>query len=185
MLQLQAAYTHGPIEYVVALALVLRAVFPPRWWYRITGDPVRLLLRLGADAPTLQAKVLERLVRVPGNQDDATLGADDPIEALRRAQRRAVYGDEQQANGRGSLAMASLAVRAAYGDSWYYQPTRWQTADGYAPFTLCLLEYVGLQAMDARRRLEVADGFAVANATDPRRARAQLERMAYPPDLVQ
>ena len=184
MLAMQAAFRKSPVHYVVALALVLRSVFPRRWWHRFTGDPVALIIELGHVAPALQEKVLARLVTVPGAMQNEATVSDDPNEALRRAQRLAVYGREDGPTARGSLATAALVVRSAYGDGWYWNPARWQTADGYAPFAVCLLEYAGLQALEARRRLEIADGFALSHAKDPKRVRAQLEKMAYPSDMV-
>ena len=184
MLALQAAHSRSAVEYVVELAVILRQCFPRRWWHRVTGDPVALILALGASAPDLQAKVLARLVRVPGSDADESKRAEDPIEAIRMAQRRAVYGEQGAKGPQTSLALAALTVRSAYGDAWYWNPARWGTADGYAPFAVCLLEYAGLQALEARRRLEVADGFALAHAKDPRRVRQQLEKIAYPSDSM-
>lgn len=182
MLALQAAHTHGAVFYVVTLASILRAVFPRRWWYRLTGDPVVMILALGQRAPELQALVLRRLVTAVGETRSRAV-EEDPVEIVRRAQRALVYGEEHAKPGI-SLAVAALTVRAAYGDAWYWNPQRWPTADGYAPFAVCLLEYAGLQALDARRRLEVADGYAIAHAKDPRRVREKLEKMAYPSDMV-
>lgn len=184
MLALQAAHAQGPVAYVSTLAAVLRAVLPWRWWYRFTGDPVRRWVQLGTVDPALQSRVLQRLLAVPGTDTNAAAVTDeDPVEAIRRAQRRAVYGTDD-GGPRLSLALAALGVRAVYGEAWYWNPARWPTSDGYAPFGVALLEYAGLQTLDARRRLEVADGFALAHAKDPRRARQQIERLAYPSDLV-
>jgi hypothetical protein len=184
MLALQAANADGVVPYVIELALVLRSVFPRRWWHRLTGDPVARILRLGQQSPELQGRVLRRLVTVPGADRDESKDTTDLYAELRAAQRRAVYGEQGARGPSLSLASAAMTVRAAYGDAWYWNPARWQTADGYAPFAVCLLEYAGLQALDARRRLEVADGFAIAHAKDPKRVRSQLEKVAYPSDLV-
>ncbi len=183
MLALQAAHHQSPVHYVLALAAVLRAVLPWRWWYRVTGDPVRLIVALGRVDQPLQARVLSALLTAPGSDVDQSTQLDE-IEAIRQAQRREVYGAQGAKGPALSLAMAALAVRAAYGDAWYYAPDRWPTSDGYAPFAVCLLEHAGLQALEARRRLEVADGFALAHAKDPRRARASIERVAYPSDSL-
>lgn len=182
MLLLQAS-AGDPVAYVVALSVVLRAVFPVKPWYRLTGDPVALITRLFLDPGLvpLGRKVLTKLVQVPGGTDDMSTQQDDPVEAIRRAQRAEVYG-EKPAHGP-SLATAAMTVRAAYGDAWYYAPDRWPTSDGYAPFAVCWVEFVGLQALDARRRLEVADGYALAHAKDPKRARRPFEQMAYPAEV--
>lgn len=178
MMTLQAA-GRDPIAYVLALADVLRAVLPRRWWYRLVGDPVRLILQL---PPELMGLVLRALVTVPNTDRDVSREADDPIEAIRRSHRQAVYGEAEPTGGV-SLAVAALSVRAAYGDAWYFNPRRWPTSDGYVPFALALVEYAGVQALEVRRRLEVADGFSLANAKDPRRVRQQMERMAYPVEV--
>lgn len=175
MLALQAA-SGEPVAALLETALVLRAILPRRWWHIITGDPVGLTLRL-PDA--LRAKVLTALFSLP--KDDGT--EESPLEAMRRQQRAQVYGAEEQHGYRPTLALAALTVRQAYGDGWYYNPARWATADGYAPFAVTWLEYVGLQALDARQRLIVADGTALASAKDANRVRRQLLRLAYPQEL--
>jgi hypothetical protein len=157
----------------------LREVFPVKRRYVVTGDPVRILMGLPDE---LRGQVLRSLVTVPGSTKDESRADADIIETIRRQQRAAVYGDEAKGGGP-SLAIAALTVRAAYGDTWYYNPQRWATSDGYAPFAVALVEFVGLQALDARRRLEVADGFALAHAKDPRAARRAFEMAAYPSEV--
>lgn len=177
MLALQAA-GRDPVAYLLALAEVLHAVFPWRRRYLVTGNPVRRLLRL-PDA--LRAKVLEALLTIPSEAEPVD---DSPMEALRRAQRAQVYGAQEQYGPRPSLSLAALTVRAAYGEHWYFAPDRWCTSDGYAPFALTWVEYVGLQALDARRRLEIADGYAVAHAKRGDGVRRALEKAANPSELV-
>ena len=177
MLTLQAA-GKDPLAYVIALESILRAVFPPRWRYRLVGDPVRLLLSLPVDLLPL---VLKALVTVPGSDRDISQEDEDPVAALMRNQREAVRG--KAAGGGVSLAIAALSVRAAYGDGWYWNPARWGTSDGYAPFAVALVEYAGVQTLDIRQRLAVADGFSLSHAKDPQRVRKQLETMAYPQEV--
>lgn len=179
MLTLQAA-GRDPLRYVLALAAILRAVFPRCWWYRVVGDPVRLLLSL---PPDLLPVVLKALVTVPDSDRDVSRETDDPIEAIRRAQRMAVHGEAAMQAAGASLAIAALSVRAAYGDGWYYDPTRWPTSDGYAPFGVALVEYAGVQTLEVRQRLAVADGFSLSHAKDPTRVRKQLESLAYPQEV--
>ena len=172
MLRLQAARTDA-VSYLVTLAFILRQVLPWHWWYRVTGDPVRLISRLPND---LLPIVLQALVTVPGSMKDESLPEESLIEQLRREQRELSYG---RGGGRGqvTLATAALSVRHAFGDSWYWNPDRWPTSDGYVPFAVALTEFIGVQALEARRRLEVADGFSLSHSTD-RRARHQLEKTA-------
>jgi len=180
MLALQA--TSGDVlQYAVALAGVLRAVFPASRLQRLVSDPVRIILQLPAE---LQRSVLQALVTVPGSGIDESRQSDDPIERARQAQRGAVHGAARARGAAPSLAIAALTVRAAFGESWYYAPQRWATVDGYAPFGVAWLEYVGLQALEARQRLAVADGYALANAKDVKAARLALQQAAYPTDLV-
>lgn len=177
MLRLEAA-RQDPVASLLALAEVLGALFPVRWWHRLTGRPVALLLRLPDDVRT---RVLAALFSVPGlgRMEDGPL---DPVEELRRTQRAQVYGAGAALGPHPTLATAALTVRAAYGDGWYYNPGRWRTADGYAPFAVTWLEYVGLQALEARQRMVVADGYTLAMAKDGQRARRELLRLAYPTD---
>lgn len=178
MMALQAAGSDLQLH-LVALYGVLRAVLPRRWWYRFTGDPVFMILRLPED---VQPRVLKALVTVPGSDRDVSRETEDPIEVIRRAQRMSVHGTATK-EGAVSLVMAALTVRSVYGDGWYYNPARWATSDGYAPFAVALVEYAGVQALDVRRRLEVADGFSLAHAKDPRREREKMHAMAYPTEV--
>lgn len=179
MLTLQAV-ARDPVQYALTLASLLRAVFPLRWWYRVVGDPVWLLLRLPKDLVPL---VLKALVTVPDTDRDVSRETEDPVEAIRRAQRMAVHGEAAMKAAGATLAIAALSVRAAYGESWYWNPDRWPTADGYVPFAVALVEYAGVQTLDVRQRLAVADGFSLSHAKDPQRVRKQLETMAYPQEV--
>lgn len=176
MLALQAARSDAR-KYARELGRVLQEIFPNRWWYRITGDPVRLVWRLPDD---VRSVVLRAVLTRPESDDEA--GADDEIEIIRRAQRFAVYGKEQNKPGI-SLALAASAVRAVYGDAWYYAPSRWPTSDGYVPFALVWVEYLAVFAHAAHLRMIVADGLAVERAKDPRGARRTLERLAFPTEI--
>lgn len=180
MLALQAVAA-DPFLYLLELGRVLRAVFPWRWWMVATGDPVRLILGLFADRATVDVgqAVIQALVTAPGLQRDESRAPLSPWEQLRADQRKALRGTTPKGKGL-SLAAAAVAVRHAYGDTWYWNPQRWATADGYAPFALVLLEYIGLQSLDARQRLMVADGFALTQARDIRAARRPFEQLAYP-----
>lgn len=174
MLTLQAA-KGDPAAYFVALRPVLRAVLPWRWWYRLVGDPVRLILRLPKDLLTL---VLQAIVTAPGSDTDVSQ-EEDGLAILARLQRAAVRGPEAP---RGvSLTIAALTVRATYGDTWFYNPSRWPTSDGYVPFAVCLMEYAGVQTLEVRRRIEVADGWTLAHG--PASQKRQMERLAYPTEV--
>lgn len=174
------AVRHDIAAYRRELRVVLQAVFPRRWYQRVTGDPVRLILELFADIGTreLGNRVVESLVTT--TTPDAPAAPLSPWEQLRAQQRREVYGDRGRKGGGVSLEVTALCTRAALGETWYWNPARWPTSDGYVPFSVCVLEYIGLQSLDARARLLMADGYALANARDPRAARRPFEQLAYP-----
>lgn len=185
MLRLQAARSQGAAHQLLALALALRAAFPFRQRYRLAfyyRDPVRVVFEL---PDVLRSKVIASLLDVPGSGRDGTAD-EDPIEQMRREQRELVYGKQGAASGNvPTLATALTVVRAAFGDTWYFNPTRWATTDGYAPFKVVWAEYMGLQAMDARLQLSRADSIAFALATNQSQkaaARGALLRAAYPAD---
>lgn len=167
-------------QYRGTLETTLRAVLPRRWWYRLIGDPVRLILALPKE---LMEAVLKALVTVPTTTRDVSAELEDPVEIRRRAQRLAVYGAEGVRGPHTSLAHAALSVRAVYGDTWYFDPKRWPTSDGYVPFAVALLEHQGVQTLDVRRRLEVFDGTAMVHAKDTERRRRKMMELAYPAEV--
>lgn len=174
MLALQAA-GRDPVQYFVTFLPILRAALPMRWWYRLVGDPVALIFRLPEG---LIRKVLQAMVTVPGSDRDVSAETDE-IELIRRAQREQVHGTAR--DGGVSLAVAALSVRAVYGDAWYFNPQRWPTSDGYVPFARALVEFAGMQALDARRRLEIADGYALAHAKPHEKQR--VYDLAFPQEV--
>lgn len=172
MFLLQAAGT-DPVAAYRAMKHVLRAVLPRRWWYHLTGDPVALILAL---PPALVQQVTRALVTVPNTDRNVSKESDDPFAELAALQRKATAPMKEDDGV--SLAVATLTVRAAYGDAWYYDTARWPTADGYVPFGVAIVEHAGMQALEIRRRLEVAEGMALTHAKPYERAR--LRRLAYP-----
>ena len=177
MLALQAARVSGSMtERLETLVTVLRAAFPRRRF----RDPVRRILAL-PDA--LRDKVIGALFQVPGSDADRRED-ESPLEQMRRAQRMQVYGASKADGPAPTLATALAVVRAAYGDAWYWNPARWPTSDGYAPFAVTWVEYMGLQTVEARRRLERVDSVQIALAKDSTKARRSLVDMAYPSEMV-
>jgi hypothetical protein len=156
---------------------LLRAAFPrPRWaWWR---DPVRQVLRAPVE---IRAALLARLMRVP---HDPAPGEDasDPHAATRAWQRAAVR--PRTAHGpRPTLLLAAQACRAQFGETWYYNPSRWPTADGYVPHDVCWVEFAGLAALEARAQLVLVQAHAVSHAG--KQARTAIDgvlRAAYPSD---
>lgn len=176
MLRLQAARM-DTVHYFVVLYPILRASLPYRCWYRLAGDPLTLLFRLPRDVMEL---MLNAMVSSPLTGHDVTQEDDDPFAELARLQRRALKTDSGSGLGI-SLAVAALSVRATYGDGWYYNPDRWPTSDGYVPFAVALIEHSGVQALEIRRRLEVADGFSLAHAKP--HEKTKMHKLAYPQEV--
>lgn len=178
MLRLQGS-AGDPLLWFAEMATILRATFPRRWWHQLHADPVKTLLLL---PDGLRSRTLGTLVRLPKSVTDQSRVIDDPIEVVRQAQREAVHGKGASSDSP-TLAIVALTVRHALGDTWYYNPARWTTSDGYAPFAVTWLEFVGIQALGAQKRLEVADGMALLHANNPRAARQKLQRDAFPSEV--
>jgi hypothetical protein len=49
------------------------------------------------------------------------------------------------------------------------------------PFAVALVEHAGVQALEVRRRLEVADGYTLAHGKPAQRK--QMEKLAYPQEV--
>lgn len=152
----------------------LRAAFPvAHWWQR---DPLRAVARLSLP---VQAEIVARLFAVPGHIEDAAV---DPEAALIAAHRRLAFPAEA---ARGpTLALAALTCEVRLGADWYYAPSRWSTADGYAPLATVWTTYAGLQALDAHERLQMAAAVQLGNGHGPTIAREwrKVQQAAYPPD---
>ena len=156
-----------------ALTELLRAAFGPRRGFR---DPVRMVLRLPLG---ILAHVLDRILAVPGHEDDPSL---DPEAALIAAHRKLAHPDEHRTGP--SLALAALTCEVRLGAAWYFAPDRWPTADGYAPMASVWTTYGGLMALDAGAQLSAANAARLAASTDKgvERAYRALHKAAYPPD---
>jgi len=176
MLAVLSASASGDIARMVqAEILLLRAAFPrPRFAWR---DPVRAALALPHD---LRRAIIHRLARIPA--DPPPDESDDPLAATRAWQRAAVR-PAVPTGPRPTLLLAAQACRAAYGESWYFDPARWQTTDGYVPHDVCWIEYAGLAALEARAQLLHVHAHAVAHSgKGVRRAVDALLREAFPLD---
>lgn len=188
----RSAYTARPISAALAMRTiaasvgvgdarlveveVLRAAFPrPRWW-RWWRDPLR---HPALRDPMVRHAIMQRLFAIPSGVESGDL--TDPHAATRAWQRAATRPAEDRATP--SLAIAVQACRYAFGESWYYNPGRWATVDGYAPHAVVWVEFAGLSAVSARDELTAIAAQSVATSgKDARRAVAQVVRRAYPDD---
>ena len=180
MLRMHAAVSSGSAQaLLIAMAGVLRAAFPKCWWRPFWRDPVWRIMRL---SPEAREFTLRLLFRIPGSMQDATRELT-PTEQLRQMQREAVHGKRNARGPIPTLATASIYVRAHLSDSWYFAPQRWQTVDGYAPFTQVWLEYFALETVNARERLNHIDAALIATGgKDAKRAYDATLRAAFPGD---
>jgi hypothetical protein len=176
MLEVQRAAAVGDLASILqAESRLLRAAFPrPRFGWR---DPVRTIVTLPI---AIRQAIIARLTRVP---HDAPVANDtDPLAATRAWQRAAVR-PSAPTGPRPTLLLAAQACRAMFGESWYYAPDRWQTADGYVPHDVAWIEFLGLAALEARAQLVQVHAHAVAHSgKHARRSLDALVRQAYPAD---
>jgi hypothetical protein len=185
MMRVQTMASSGrPIDMINALLLVLAASFPDRPRWRRWRDPVRQILSLDRDT---QQKVFRALTAIPGLGEVET-DPTDPLAATRAWQRAAVRGDAGRKGGlMPSLELAARTCRSAFGETWYYNPARWPTVDGFVPHTVCWVDYLGLDALDARRELSAVRAEAVVRASraaDVQRQIRALERRAFPSTVM-
>ena len=181
MLRVQMLFASPSIaDKAAAVFVLLHAAFPDRPRWRRWRDPIRQILRL--DAPT-QQKILTALMAVPG-LSRAVERDDDPYAATRAWQRAAVRGDGRTPRGSTpSLELAARTCRAEFGEAWYYNPERYQTTDGTVPHAVCWVDYLGLDAIDARRELRAVRAETVLRAATAHAAAQRLrsvERRAFP-----
>lgn len=187
MLRVHAARARGDgIAIIRSLLEVLSATFPRRWWHRFYGNPVKLVMSLPLD---LREKVLARIFRMPGTGRSGVIDEDklSPQERLARAQRALARPASEANKPEPTLATAVTRCRAAYGDTWYYNPQRWSTTDGYVPFRVVWVEFLALEAEDARTRLEHVAALQVLHqkAADAKRTIHEWVREAHPTDKLQ
>ena len=179
MLALQAV-RHDWVAYRRTLCGFLRQALPRRWWHAITGDPVALILGLPQE---LSERVLRVLVEAPGTSRDVSKELD-PMQIMAEQQRRLARGGRQHETQL-TLAMAAASVRQVYGETWFFDPARWPTTDGYVPFALALVEAEGVRALEARHKLVLVESAMIPTTKQPARAMRQLVREAFPPEAIQ
>lgn len=71
-----------------------------------------------------------------------------------------------------------------YGASWYFNPVRWRTVDGYAPWGVVWIAWRGMQAVSALERLSMIRAISIAMATGESGAGARADELhaAFPDD---
>lgn len=167
-----------------AMQEAYRAAFAPvrqAWWERLLRgrvDPVRAVSQMEEG---LQGAVLRALFAVPGQTPDEEL---DPEAAMVAAHRK--FANPTSTGRTPTLVLAILTCEAHLGGSWFYDPNRWPTADGFAPLATVWTTYHGLLAIDAKRCLDLASavrlGMADGRDANVKTSWQKLEAAAFPPD---
>lgn len=87
-----------------------------------------------------------------------------------------------------TLGLACAQCEAFWGASWYWNPPRWGTVDGYVPFTVLWDAWRSMQSVAAWQRLQVTHAVALAQPVseeamlERQRAVEQERRQAFPPE---
>lgn len=83
-----------------------------------------------------------------------------------------------------TLALAVLQCERFYGTGWYFNPARWTTVDGYAPWAVVWIAWRAMHAVSASERLSMtkAIGMALSSGEAGKSARDDEVRAAFPPD---
>ncbi len=180
VLRVEAAmHQPGAVDRAAAIAQALTEAFPPpTGWQRLRwSPPARLLRRLDEASLGL---VLRAVLYGPTRAPAVT--ADEPDDAYAQLKRR-----HQQMQTPGQQRAISLAVivatlREAYGEAWYYDAARYDTADGYVDVRSAMADFEGYLTVLAGRKLDHATTFRLARADDAnwRTVTAQLAQQAFP-----
>ncbi len=83
-----------------------------------------------------------------------------------------------------SLALAAVHCERFFGADWYWNPERWGTVDGYAPWMVVLAAWSSVASISAWERLSMmrAIDLAILHSDSKPAALQQEMRIAYPPD---
>lgn len=85
-----------------------------------------------------------------------------------------------------SLGLACAQCEAFWGASWYFNPARWDTVDGYVPFPVLWDAWRTMQSVAAWQRLQMMHAVALAQPvseaalTDRQRLVDVEQRQAFP-----
>lgn len=87
-----------------------------------------------------------------------------------------------------SLGLACVQCEAFWGASWYWNPHRWGTTDGYVPFPVLWDAWRSMQSVAAWQRLQATQSAALGHPvpeerlSERQRSLEAIERLAYPED---
>lgn len=78
--------------------------------------------------------------------------------------------------------MVAQQVERFYGAIWYFNPQRWATVDGYAPWGVVWVAWRAMQAVLAYERLSMSRAVSLGMAAGDAAARARQDELdaAFP-----
>lgn len=85
-----------------------------------------------------------------------------------------------------SLGLACAQCEAFWGASWYFNPARWATVDGYVPFPVLWDAWRTMQSVAAWQRMQITHAVALAQPVSEERLQERLQagereqRQAFP-----
>jgi hypothetical protein len=137
------------------LSRLMRKSFPLRWVFLWIGDPVRKFLR----HPGRNA-LLAAFLTVPAEKVEPPREPDewDKLEAMQRV--------ESAGGPPVTLDTVCRLTEAAMGAEWYWNPDRWDTWDGYAPYDVVWRAWTTMQQARAFERLNMIRAVGVTKAGD-------------------
>lgn len=83
---------------------------------------------------------------------------------------------------RTSLELALAEAERFWGATWYWNPARWATPDGYVPWPVFRVAYDAMEALLARRAIAAMNAAAYAHLPpeSQRDLMARLQTAAFP-----
>lgn len=174
---------HDPVRRLRVARRALREAFPPprSWRWLFWRNPETTILR-DLDGPSL-TKVLRAVLYGPV-KPKAEAPTDEPVdayEAMRRKHLRMVT-DNAHEQRPVSLAVMVATLRATFGDTWYFNPQRYDTADGYVDARTAMADYEAAMTVQAAKQLADAKTAVATRAlpTDWQQFTRDLIERAYP-----
>lgn len=142
-----------------AIGWLLRRSFPLSWRSVLAhlwrGDPVRKVV-----ADPLRVMRVQAFLALPKEVEEPVV--EDEWDRLRRLQQDPV----KEPGPRVTLDRVCRITEAVFGSDWYWNPRRWPTWDGYAPYDVVWRGWETLQMTRALERLNLVRAIGITKAGD-------------------
>jgi hypothetical protein len=141
------------------LERLMRLAFPLQWRFLWIGDPVRRWAR----HPGRQ-HLLKAFLTIPAVKTEPVREPDewDRLEAAQRV--------EDVGGPAVTLDTVCRLTEAAMGAGWYWNPARWDTWDGYAPYDVVWRAWTTMQQARAFERLNQVRAIGITQAGEKAQA---------------